>query len=897
MGDVATEQAGQAHGIEVEIRSGSWWRLGDDVRLLDNLKFANGSLHAVHLREHPNGEPGLTMLVGELLSQWKEVDGEAARKQEMARIEAEIDAEQTELRRLASNVSRHSLPNSKRIEGAVEGQGGKRLPALVNESKSLQEAQKRLMKKIEKLTPYQAERADAVLAQCAPAMALVANARKALAQLALYTGETLHAEQWLEGKPAAPEEPLRFHQSVRHLNEITTLRIMEGGVDWDDIESVIDSLKRDPKMLDQLCPSQRGVVAARMHSGDKWYADRAEQITRNLDNHTLLIMVRNGENLHSLESDLWDDRRLSRLFPKKGEWMDVYESYGYEDVIDIDSPFFADALERADRSQRRYLNILIALAGWHGRTQGLGPLPQESERGEPLNLLDRGVLMAASEWVADEEFAIDEEAPRWRDIQYEANRVAMPGDRAVVRLVRGEMDEGDLGDCNREEWYSKPDRWERYKMARVPDLRAIAAQNHIFRLRGKPGSLYVLVPVQGHKGKKRLRLDHRGPRYGPDWLAYEHADPRHLRAHRNQAHGNRFSHLAPMLIPALAALERDGMHTERGLRWRTAANRRGARLHSKKSAAQCLADGDLNWDEARLQALREQAAPDAIEAVLWRGPGDFAVASKPAAGPLDAEWRIVRPVRLDADGGVHAGSPEWMAPPRWLVAWEAPNGEWSAALDARMPCSFEDAQQWAEADLCAQWQAALAKLAADADARAKVVKSAFRWARLNPEGRSNRVSEPHLRMPVGVAQDKRGQWGMLMVQLNAFELLHSMAAAHGENSDVRREMGHLYQQPATHVERLDAITAGDREPVVGLCMGRMRSFADATQPLRDGHWRFDHYMYGGFDGFNERLKDVRVRNGRIESASWHGDGEYKKWDIYLATPMTGAWALTEADGE
>ena len=181
---------------------------------------------------------------------------------------------------------------------------------------------------------------------------------KMLRLLITFMGINEEVVQIADGLPADESEPLAVYQQLLFCDEEMGVW-KDGGLDIDTLE---DFDKWVAANINTFLYRPRSVVAWQVRRHDKKYCDnKLENLWMNLGNNTTYLLIRNGQRLYRI----WSDIAIpSRLFPTKAEYEKIMgDDFGNEEY----------RLEKLKKQHETYMFGLVALQGLIERTDVLGP--------------------------------------------------------------------------------------------------------------------------------------------------------------------------------------------------------------------------------------------------------------------------------------------------------------------------------------------------------------------------------------------------------------------------------------------------------------------------------------------------------------------------------------------
>lgn len=281
---------------------------------------------------------------------------------------------------------------------------------------------------------------DALAAQIEPMMTKLRRMEEVMWTVDLYLGrdEKLHLIR--DGAPAPADTPITIRQRVLVMAEEAVVL----DLDSRSIDDFTDWLSADPANLDRVLPEQRGVVVlvptrVKSRSGNIF-----EDSSRDDANRQSWWLLRNGERLYLLHTDIVVG---DRVLPLRKEFIEVFEPrlFGERATIEPGSKRWLELEEKADSRRRHFMRIMLVLQGIVDRTPVWHPLPPARVNLLSVDSQDRGKVVL----IADAEQSIQlgdgrESFAEWR------------------RRLNGQMRPGlrIIGDWNTGAFGSLSDRWD-----------------------------------------------------------------------------------------------------------------------------------------------------------------------------------------------------------------------------------------------------------------------------------------------------------------------------------------------------------------------------------------------------------------------------------------------------
>lgn len=248
-------------------------------------------------------------------------------------------------------------------------------------------------RKMESLAPYYAEKGRVALARASKTIKYVKSLQQGLSSLKLYTGDGVDVLTIAEGAHAAPGEPLTLVQGKKFADEeFAVWADVSDSFDWSSVPEFFKSLKANRRLLEQVFPTPRCVVAMAATRRDIVYPQgmgALEAALNAIQNKRVFLLVRNGDHVHAVYSSEPSHESVPRLFPSKAEVDKVFTGLdgsriGLHDVA------FAKAADQHELLRICYLRLLVLLCGLDHRmklfgdfypaTEGLSFMRQEFQQ-------------------------------------------------------------------------------------------------------------------------------------------------------------------------------------------------------------------------------------------------------------------------------------------------------------------------------------------------------------------------------------------------------------------------------------------------------------------------------------------------------------------------------------
>lgn len=254
----------------------------------------------------------------------------------------------------------------------------------------------------------------------------------------LWLGDGIDIHPMTKGQGASPDEPVHFMQSLLYLDEeIHCAEVIEGGFTADDLVNLPTFLERNSAIVETMLPHQRCVAIARIRRSQRDFeapksiSDLLHLAESIKADQTILIFVRDGENISIIETD-GETSGAKRLFPSRAEIEAIFRERSHlrgdqERIIDVSDVRYADKRAEHDKVALFYKRFLLILWGAHERSEIFGSLPKG------LNWLQGKTHDRYFRFIHDEEFGLDDKSSlSIQDWIMGHLKTMRPGSRAVL---------------------------------------------------------------------------------------------------------------------------------------------------------------------------------------------------------------------------------------------------------------------------------------------------------------------------------------------------------------------------------------------------------------------------------------------------------------------------------
>lgn len=237
--------------------------------------------------------------------------------------------------------------------------------------------------------------------------------RKLLFILETYLGLNEEVLQIQEGQPAPEEENLSLYQQVLFMDEEVGVW-EDDGIDFTNIEVFDEFILRN---YEKFLYKPKSICAFHVRRFNKEYTDNPfANSFMNQPNHKTYFLVRNGENLYRIWSDVGID---NKLFPSQDEYEKAMkEGFGSE----------SSRMRDVQQKHERYFYGVIAIQGLIERTDILGTSLRES-----VNLVkNSGIERITFIRDAEQEFWLVSGRLSWNDFYKKNRETITQGTRVVI---------------------------------------------------------------------------------------------------------------------------------------------------------------------------------------------------------------------------------------------------------------------------------------------------------------------------------------------------------------------------------------------------------------------------------------------------------------------------------
>lgn len=362
-------------GEEVSFKARRAVAAGTTLLVL-RLRFLDEQLHSVEMMAHPTDRDrsALAFMPDEFFTWFVPAD-DSVREGEIAALEARIREANRRIRDTQRQLalaapSRQAGENALVVSKSVADALAERMKALVADAQQRRTEISEFMKSQtelgELLKRYRDEYGAASIAMMDDQIEFGLSVTEKMKTVSFFTGEGVEVQTLREGAPAPSDAPLTLYQSLLYLDEELAVNLLSHGFDYrsmPDLANILD----DMSLVERMIPAPRGAVLVRIRREDVQYvpvqtlADIVLNSNLNMENKTTYLLVRNGENVHLVHSEVTSGE-TRHLFPARKEIDDIFKRFGTEIRPEhLDYSNAKDAFEKRTVFYRRLVLMLWGL--------------------------------------------------------------------------------------------------------------------------------------------------------------------------------------------------------------------------------------------------------------------------------------------------------------------------------------------------------------------------------------------------------------------------------------------------------------------------------------------------------------------------------------------------------
>ncbi len=253
---------------------------------------------------------------------------------------------------------------------------------------------------------------------------VVAKIHRVIGTIELYLGINEDIIQIREGAAADINYPIYLRQQKLYMDE-EVASIEDQGIDFRSIE-VFDNWIAKEENLNIVLPEKKGVIVLQVRRSDKYYtSNHIDNTLLNDHNKRTYILIRNGDNLYRI----WSDLQIGdRLFPLHKELQDMIDTHKDED--------FEEMKELMDDAVFYYKRNFVVLQGLIERTPIFTPLPVHG-----INFFHPESYGDFIQFIYDDEISLPSGRLSYRDWKKKINSSIKRGTRVFIGSIsRYEME-------------------------------------------------------------------------------------------------------------------------------------------------------------------------------------------------------------------------------------------------------------------------------------------------------------------------------------------------------------------------------------------------------------------------------------------------------------------------
>jgi len=396
-----------------------------EILLISKVDDVEGSPHTIHVRLHPSKQSSCTevkFLFEDFLSKFEFIDkdeAERSRAEEIREIQGILKDSQDEMTSAFTNpamldnlvdkempldVAKGDAKLPVKLEtvgadivGAVKTQNLTSLMAkgltetgieqirsgldeqkdiAVRRSEWIQMRTKRLSAISAKMTPFFEEKAALALAMTQDMRDHVDDLMKGIGNLNLYVLKDVEISTLRKGVSAPPSEKLSIAQRVLFMDEeVAVWANLDDNFDCQNREVFFEKLSTSNELRNQIFPTTRSIVSIATTRHNKGYMDRGysvyEASALNKENARQFLLVRDGDNIHVVESPDFFHQFSASLFPSLDSLENIFKGFDGRTITynDLD---YTRRLSKHEKVELGYKRMLILLCGLDHNKQLFG---------------------------------------------------------------------------------------------------------------------------------------------------------------------------------------------------------------------------------------------------------------------------------------------------------------------------------------------------------------------------------------------------------------------------------------------------------------------------------------------------------------------------------------------
>lgn len=421
---------------------------GGTTLLAVKLNFLDEVLHSVVMAAHPSddNQASLVFMTDEFFTFFKpEEDALTIREQEIAGIQSELQEINRRISArpsdtgspllLTSTQKKPTTADLVRVQSKSTDIGAHMtavVAAATEHAEKIKTELALMTATTQVLARFYSEKGQAALASISDQINFAHEVMEGVKTLSLYTGDGVEVQTICEGEEAPEDEPLTLYQNLLYLDEELAVDLLDQGFDFNQMDDLGNILSADKSLLTRMIPAQRGIVLVRIRRGDKTYfkgttfADSLSNFQMNLENKVSYLLVRNGDNVHLVQSEVTTDL-TQHLFPTRLEIEKLFQTNGRD--IRPEHLDYSKAKGDFEKRTVHYKRILLMLWGLDDRLNLFGTF---FDRTHYDNWFDDRMHVERLRYIYDAEDVIEEQRPTFQQWATAMNRNIQPGSRIAV---------------------------------------------------------------------------------------------------------------------------------------------------------------------------------------------------------------------------------------------------------------------------------------------------------------------------------------------------------------------------------------------------------------------------------------------------------------------------------
>lgn len=410
--------------------------------LVSRMRFLDDVLHSVEMLAHP-ADPDrspLPFMTDEFFTYFAPAE-EGVRARERAAILAEMDAASARImqtqRRIAIAAPTQQSPADKSLV-AVKSKSetlAERMRAMVaaaEEQKSVVEREGANIRRLEAVFQrFTSEMSTSALGMISDQIEFATSVSVGLKTLSFFTGEGVEVTTLRQGESAPADEPLTLYQNLLYLDEELAVDLLAQGFDYRQMDELPDILA-DRSLVDRMIPAARGAVLVRVRHESAVYVPETTlgammvNAALNMENRISYLLVKDGENLHLVHSEVTSDE-TRHLFPARKEIDDIFRMSGRE--VRPEHLEYSAAKDKFEKRTVFYRRLMLMMWGLDERLHLFGDFHEE---GRYDGWFDDRFHMERMVYVHDGEDVLEHSRPSFSQWADEKNTYVQSGSRIAV---------------------------------------------------------------------------------------------------------------------------------------------------------------------------------------------------------------------------------------------------------------------------------------------------------------------------------------------------------------------------------------------------------------------------------------------------------------------------------